>query len=150
MDAILRAAAIYLFLLVLFRLSGRRTLSQITTFDFVLLLIIGEATQQALLGDDFSVFNAFLVITALISMDIGFALFKARAPRLAKFADGVPMILVENGVPLHERMKRSRVGEDDILESARQLHGLERMDQIKFAVLEISGAISIIPAEKST
>ena len=66
MESVLRAAIVYVFLLVLFRLAGKRTLSDVTTFDFVLLLIISEATQQALLGEDFSLTNAFLVITTLI------------------------------------------------------------------------------------
>lgn len=145
MDAILRAAAVYAFLLVLFRLSGRRTLSEITTFDFVLLLIIGEATQQALLGEDFSVTRAFLVITAIIVIDIALSLLKEHAPFFSKVIDGVPMVIVENGKPLRERMKRARVDESDVLESARQSQGLERLDQIKYAVLEANGSISIIP-----
>ena len=147
MDAILRAIAIYAFLLLLFRISGRRTLSQITTFDFVLLLIIGEATQQALLGDDISVTNALLVIAALIGVDIGLSLVKERFPSLGKAIEGVPMIIVENGHLLRDRMRRARVDENDILESARQLQGLERLDQIKYAVLEVSGTISIIPKD---
>lgn len=78
MDAVLRAVAVYGFLLVIMRLSGKRTLAQVTAFDLVLLLIIGEATQQALLGDDFSVTNAFVVITTLIVCDIGMSLVKQR------------------------------------------------------------------------
>jgi uncharacterized membrane protein YcaP (DUF421 family) len=147
MDAVLRAAAVYIVLLILFRISGRRTLSEITTFDFVLLLIVGEATQQALLGDDFSVTNAFLVIASLLVIDVSLSLLKERVPYLGKVIDGVPMVIVENGQPLHERMKRARVDESDVLESARQSQGIERMDQIKYAVLEISGSISIIPKE---
>jgi uncharacterized membrane protein YcaP (DUF421 family) len=58
MESVLRATAIYVFLLLVFRITGKRSLAQITAFDFVLLLIIGEATQQALLGEDFSVINA--------------------------------------------------------------------------------------------
>lgn len=66
-------------------------------------------------------------------------------PAFGKAIDGVPMVIVENGKPLRERMRRARVSEGDVLESARQSQGLERMDQIKYAVLEISGSISIIP-----
>ena len=62
MDSVLRAAAIYLVLMVLFKIAGRRSLAELTTFDLVLLMVIGEATQQALLGDDFSLTNALLVI----------------------------------------------------------------------------------------
>jgi uncharacterized membrane protein YcaP (DUF421 family) len=145
MDAVFRAVAIYLFLLVLMRLSGRRTLAELTTFDFVLLLIIGEATQQALLGDDFSIINAFIVIVTLIAMDIVFGLLKSRFSGFAKLADGVPMIIVENGHPLRERMAKARVDIDDVLRAARETQGLERLDQVKYAVLEVSGGISIIP-----
>lgn len=148
MDAILRSVAIYIFLLLLFRIAGKRALAQVTTFDFVLLLIIGEATQQALLGDDFSVTNAFLVIVTLIGVDIGLSLWKQRAPQLDKLLEGTPLILVEDGKPFKERLEKSRVDESDILASARELQGLERMDQIKYAVLERNGGISIIPQQQ--
>ncbi|HEX7070897.1 MAG TPA: hypothetical protein VF190_08830, partial [Rhodothermales bacterium] len=69
MDAVLRACAVYVFLLILFRISGKRTLSSATSFDFVLLLIIAETTQQALLGNDFSVTNSFLLIVSLLGLD---------------------------------------------------------------------------------
>ena len=147
MNAVIHAAAIYLFLLVLFRLAGRRTLSEMTNFDFILLLIIGEATQQALLGDDFSVVNAFVVIMALVVLDVLFSLAQARSGLFAKITNGVPMIIVEYGKPLYPRMRRARVGEDDVLQSARSTRGLERMDQIKFAILEVDGTISVIPYE---
>lgn len=150
MDAVLRAAAIYLFLLLLFRISGRRTLSEMTTFDFILLLIIAEATQQGLLGNDASFTNACLVIITLIGLDIGLSLLKRRSKFLEKFVDGVPTILVDNGQLLKSRMSKARVDEDDILESARQTHGLERLEQIKYAVLERSGGISIIPKERAS
>jgi len=87
MDSVLRAAAIYLVVLVVFRLAGRRTLSELTTFDFVLLLIIGEATQQALLGDDFSIVNAMVVIVSLVVFDIALSLLKNKSRWLSKLAD---------------------------------------------------------------
>jgi uncharacterized membrane protein YcaP (DUF421 family) len=149
MDSVLRGAAIFFFLLVLFRLAGKRTLSDVTTFDFVMLLIIGEATQQALLGEDFSLTNAFLVILTLIGLDIAISLWQQRWPRLSKWIEGVPLVIVEDGRPLHERMKRARVSEEDVLTAARERQGLARMDQIRYAVLERSGGISIIPRQDS-
>lgn len=149
MDSILRGAAIYLFLLVLFRLAGKRTLSDVTTFDFVLLLIISEATQQALLGEDFSLTNAFLVILTLIGLDIAISLWQQRWPRLGKWIEGVPLVIVEDGRPLRERMQRSRISEEDVLTAARERQGLARMDQIRYAVLERSGGISIVPKQGS-
>ena len=148
MDAVLRAAAIYVALLIIFRISGRRTLSEITTFDLILLLIVGEATQQALLGQDYSFTNAALVIVTLIFLDIVISYVKTRSDRAQKVLEGVPTIIVENGRSLHERMRMARVSEDDVMEAARRLRGIERLDQIRYAVLEVNGGITVIPHER--
>jgi uncharacterized membrane protein YcaP (DUF421 family) len=148
MDSVLRGVAVYFILLVILRVSGRRTLAQMTTFDFVLLLIIAETTQQALLGEDFSLINAGLLIVTLITADIGLSLLRQRWPRLDRLIEGLPLILVEDGRPIKERVDKSRVDEDDILTAARESQGIERMEQIKYAVLERNGKISIIPKQK--
>ena len=80
-----------------------------------------------------------------VALDIGMSLFKQRFPRAERVVDGVPTILVADGRPLRERMRRARVNDDDVLERARTLQGLERMEQIRFAVLEPGGDISIVP-----
>ncbi|VFT47671.1 membrane protein [Pseudomonas aeruginosa] len=115
MDSVLRAAALYLVLLVLFRIAGRRSLTDITTFDLLLLMIIGEATQQALLGDDFSLVNAVLVIVTLIVIDVGLSLLKLRHPKLDTLIEGSPTLIVEYGRPLHARLAEARLREEDIL-----------------------------------
>ena len=145
MDAILRAFLIYGILLLLFRILGKRSLGEVTTFDFVLLLIIGEATQQALLGDDFSVTNAAVVISTLIAIDMGLGLWQKRSGKVDRIIDGLPVVLLDNGTVLQERLDRAQISIDEIRRAARELHGLERLDQVKYAVLEKSGGISIIP-----
>ncbi|MCT7948644.1 DUF421 domain-containing protein [Ancylothrix sp. C2] len=145
MYSILRGIAIYFFLLGIFRLAGKRSLAQITTFDFVLTIIISETTQNAMVGDDYSLTNALLLIVTMVAIDISISIIKERWPLLEKIVDGVPLIILEDGRPLKDRMKKARVGEDDIMQAARQLQGLERMEQIKYAVLERSGSITIIP-----
>ena len=145
MDAIVRGLAVYLFLLILFRIAGRRTLGSITNFDFVLLLIISEATQNAMIGNDYSVTNGFLVILTLVGLDIVLSYMKQRFPAMERYLDGLPLILVDQGRPLKDLMYRVRVDEQDILAAAREKHGLERMDQIKYAILETNGMISIVP-----
>ena len=148
MDAVFRAIVVYLFIWMLLRMAGQRTMSETTTFDFVLLLILAETAQQALLGDDFSVTNAFLLITTLVGIDVLMSFVKRQYPRFDRIMDGEPLLLVDDGRPLRQRMRRARIDEADILEAARRLQGLERMDQIKDAVLEQSGGISIIPKER--
>ena len=145
MDAIVRGLVVYLFLLILFRIAGRRTLGSITNFDFVLLLIISEATQNAMIGNDYSVTNGFLVILTLVGLDIALSYLKQRFPAMERYLDGLPLILVDQGRPLKDLMYRVRVDEQDILAAAREKHGLERMDQIKYAILETNGMISIVP-----
>lgn len=145
MDPVLRAVSIYVAVLIIFRVSGKRTLAQITTFDFVLLLIVGEATQQGLLGDDVSVTNALLVVATLVGTDVVLSLAKERVPRLSRLTEGFPVVILEDGKPIDHRMKRARVDAADILAAGRQAHGIERLDQIKYAVLEQSGSISVVP-----
>ena len=144
MDTIIRAVIVYAFLFIVFRIAGKRSLAEITPFDFVLLLIIAETTQQALIGDDFSLVTAALLISTLFLIEIGLTLLKQRSSRVDRLLEGEPVVLVENGQPLQPRLEMERVDLDDILEAARRWRGLERLDQIKFAVLERDGNITII------
>jgi uncharacterized membrane protein YcaP (DUF421 family) len=144
-DSVFRALFVYLFLMLVFRIAGKRTLTQITTFDFVLLLIISEATQNALVGQSGSMTHAALLILTLAGADIGLSFCKQKWPILEKWLEGVPTVVVEDSKLLEDRMNKSRVDRSEILAAARMMQGLERMDQIKYAVLERSGGISIIP-----
>ncbi len=149
MDAVLRAVAVYLFLLIVIRVAGKRSVSQLTTFDLVVILILSEASQQALLGDDFSVTNAYIIILTLIALDRLLDAASARSARFDRWVNGGPLVLIEDGHVHRDRMKRVRIAEDDIMQSARQSQGLERLDQVKHAVLERAGGISIVPRSSS-
>jgi uncharacterized membrane protein YcaP (DUF421 family) len=148
MDSVLKAVVIYVVLWLLIRVSGRRTLAELSTFDFILFLVIGGATQRALIGQDYSLTNAFIVITTLIVIDILVGLLERDFRFVSKIIKGVPTILVDDGHLLTGRMRRARVSTDEIMERARTLHGLETLEQIKYAILEASGDISIIPRDK--
>jgi len=148
MDAVIRAAIVYVFLLVVLRLAGKRTLAQVTAFDFVLLLIISEATQQALIDDDNSMTNAAILIVTLVALNILMSVLKQRFKGVERVLEDIPLVIVADGKPLDERMNKARVDVDDVLDAARESHGLEHLSQIKHAILERSGQISIIPKEK--
>lgn len=148
MDSVIRAVSLYLVLLVVTRFAGRRTLAQVTVFDFVLLLIIAETTDQALLGDDFSLTNAAIVIVTLALTDVILSYAKAWSPALGLAIDGTPTVLMSGGELDTHALRRARVDVSDILQSAREKQGLKRLDQIDCAVLEMGGAISIIPKEQ--
>jgi uncharacterized membrane protein YcaP (DUF421 family) len=145
MNPVIRGLAVYLFVYIIFRILGKRSLAEITTFDFVLLLIISETTTDALIGEDYSLIACFVMVSTLVGVDYLLALLKEKSKWFQVVSEGAPLVLVDMGKPLSKRMKKCKVDEDDVLEAARLLHGLERMDQVKYAVLERDGSISIIP-----
>jgi uncharacterized membrane protein YcaP (DUF421 family) len=149
MESVIRGLVVYVFLLLIFRIAGKRTLSENTNFDLVLLLIISETTQQAMVDNDHSITNGFLLILTLIGASIGLSLLKQRFPALEQWLEGTPLVIIENGKVLADRMDKTRVDETDILEAARSLRGLERLEQIKYAIVERNGDITIVPAEGS-
>ncbi len=150
MESVIRGLVVYAFLLLVFRISGKRTLTDNSNFDLVLLLIISETTQQAMVDSDHSVTNGFLLIMTLIGASLGLSLLKQRVPAIEKWVDGTAVVIVENGTMHKDRMRKVRVDEADILESARKLQGLERMDQVKYAIVERNGEITIVPREATT
>jgi uncharacterized membrane protein YcaP (DUF421 family) len=145
MDSVIRAAVVYVVLMVLFRIAGKRSLAEITSFDLVLLLIISEAVQQALLDNDNSMTNAFLLVSTLVGINILLSIVATRWRAFEKLVEDVPLVILRNGEPLRDRMRKERVDEEDIMEAARASQGLERLDQIRFAILERTGHITIVP-----
>jgi uncharacterized membrane protein YcaP (DUF421 family) len=148
MNPVIRGVAVYLFVYVIFRILGKRSLAEITTFDFVLLLIISETTTDALIGEDYSLVACFVMVCTLVGIDYLFSLVKEKSKWFQVASEGAPLVIVDNGKPLAKRMEKTKVDEDDVLEAARLIHGLERMDEIKYAVLERDGSISIVPKTK--
>ena len=146
MDSVIRAAVTYIVLLILTRIAGRRTLGEMNAFDLILTLIISEAVQDSLVDTDHSMINAFLLVTTLIGLDILFSHLKFKSKTLSNWIDGTPIVLIRKGHLEREKMKRSRVDENDILESARENYGISSLKEIDHAVLEPSGDISIVPA----
>lgn len=149
MNPVIRGIIVYVFLLLILRIMGKRSLSKTTTFDLIVLLIISEVTQQAMIGRDESLTGAAILITTLMGMDLLFTLLKKPFKLFEKAVEGTPLIIVDRGKPLKQRMGKTKVDESDVLQAARSKWGLEKMEQVKYAVLEKDGTISIIPFEKS-
>jgi uncharacterized membrane protein YcaP (DUF421 family) len=145
METVVRALCVYVFLLLIFRVAGRRTLGEMSAFELVILLIISETTQQAMIDNDPSMTNAALAITTLVAAGVGLATVKEKWPRLETIVAGRPLLLIANGEVDRGSLKEARVGLDDIMAAARASHGVERLANIKHAVLETGGGISIIP-----
>lgn len=147
MNPVIRSVVMFAVLWIVFRIGGRRTLAEITTFDFILLLIIGDATQQALVGNDFSITTAMLVIVTLMLLDLGMGRLAIRSDALRRFIESAPVIVIENGKPLNAVLRREGVDLEEVMEAAREAHGLQTLDDIKYAIVERHGGISIVPSD---
>lgn len=142
---VLRAVLSYGLLLFVLRLAGKRTLSEMTTFDFIVVLMLSEAVQPAMTGDDTSFTSAALIVLTLVAIDTLLGIAKYRSPRVSAVVEDVPTVLVREGAPVEKALTAMRVDIEDIMEAARLQHGLKHFREVRFAVLERSGGISIIP-----
>ena len=147
MEAVLHGMAIYIVLLLLFRLAGKRSLADASLSDLLLLLILGESIQVALQGrENYSVAVA-AVLTVVLLAAIRLSDYLGERARRENAHDhrAAPIVLVQDGEPLADHMVRARVTEEQILAQARRSLGLERMEQIQYAVLDMTGSISVLP-----
>src|SRR6476469_10791655 len=143
MDLVLRTAAVFVFLLVLTRVIGRRELSALQPFDLILRIILGDAVQQGLTQDDYSLTGAFLAIGTIAVLQVLVSWIGYRFPRTRTVLEGQPIIIVQDGEVIEDNIKRERLDPDEIAEAAR-LQGIAHLSDVKWAVLETSGDISFI------
>ena len=147
MESVFRGVTIYLFLWLIFRVSGKRTLADSSPFELVLLLIISEVTNQAMVDSDHSITNALLLIMTLVGMSILLSVIKHYSPAASRWLEGLPLPLVKDGKVMRENLDKTRVDEAEILMAARYTQGMERMEDIKAATVENDGRISIVPKD---
>jgi uncharacterized membrane protein YcaP (DUF421 family) len=148
MDLAIRAAFLFCFVYLLTRIIGRRELSSLEPFDLILLIVIGDAIQQGLTQDDYSVTGAMIVVGTFAMLQVLVSFVSYRFPRLRPALDGEPIIVVQDGKPIERNMKRERLTLEEVLVQARGQQ-VASLEQIEWAVLETSGKISIIPKNSS-
>ena len=146
MDLVVRAVVGFLFVLFLTRVVGRRELSSMQPFDLILLVMIGDLVQQGITQNDFSVTGLVLVggTVGVLTVAVSYASF--RFPRLRPLIDGEPVIVVQDGKPIHRNLARNRITEGELAAAARQ-EQIGSIEDVEWAVLETSGRISFITRE---
>ena len=146
MDIVLRTVLVFCFLLVLTRVIGRRELSSLQPFDLILLIVLGDAVQQGLTQDDYSLTGAFLVIGTFAVLQVFVSWIGFRFPRARPVIEGTPIVVVQDGDVIERNARRERLSLDEIREAAR-LQGIGQLSQVKWAVLETNGQITFIKRE---
>ena len=143
MEVIARAAVGYVLLLGTIRLMGRRTASQMAPFDLVVLFMFGGIAITAVVGEDHSVVAAVTALSTIGLMHVSVSWVKARSAWFGRVVDGTPVVIYEDGEFHKDRMRALRVLESDVMAAARQ-RGLMRLEQVRYAVAERDGKVSII------
>jgi uncharacterized membrane protein YcaP (DUF421 family) len=143
MDLIVRSVVVFFFVLVLTRVIGRRELSQLAPFDLILLIILGDALQQGLTQDDYSVTGALLVVGTFAVLQVFMSWVGYRFRPLRPILEGEPLIIVQDGKPIEKNLKRERLTLDEVMESAR-MHEIGSLDDVQWAIIERNGEISFL------
>jgi uncharacterized membrane protein YcaP (DUF421 family) len=146
MDLVFRTTAIFFFIFVMTRLVGRRELGSLEPFDLILLVVIGDLVQQGVTQNDYSVTGAFIVVCTIALLTVAASYLNFRFHRLRRVLEGEPVVLIENGQPIERNLRRERLTLKELAESAR-LQQVESLDDVRLAVLETNGNISVIPQQ---
>lgn len=144
MDLVIRAAAVFFFIFLVTRISGRRELSSLEPFDVILLVVLGDLVQQGITQSDESVTGTLIVISTitLLSVAVGWVSFRSRKVRVV--TEGEPIVLVQDGRVIERNLRRERLTRGDLEEEARRQQ-ISSLDDIRWAILEKGGSISVIP-----
>ena len=141
---VLRAFAIYVLVMVLVRVSGKRAVGQFTPFDLVLLILIGNAVQNGINGGDNSLTGAMIMATTLIGLNYAVAFTTSRSRRAERLVEGVPVVLARDG-QVFERVLREQLVSDADFHKALRQHDVSEVSDVALALLETNGSISVVP-----
>lgn len=144
MGTVVRAALLYLFLLVVLRLLARRPAAHMTPFELILMFLLGGLAIQGVVGDDHSFTNVMVGLVTITLMHMLVAGLKQRSKTFSVWADGTPVLIYSEGRWDRTMMNQLRIQEGDVMACAR-LQGLPELNKVRFAVVERNGAISIVP-----
>src|SRR5436190_9285658 len=144
MDLVFRALVLFAGVYILLRVVGRRELAEMEPIDFILLIVLGDAIQQGLTQDDYSVTGALVTIFTIAAIQVAFGYITYRSGKVRTIMEGEPVVLIEDGRVIEKNLHRARIAKDELAEEAR-LSQVSSLSEIAWAVLETSGKISIIP-----
>jgi uncharacterized membrane protein YcaP (DUF421 family) len=145
MDIVLRAAFAYVFIVFVMRVMGRRELSSLSPADLILLVVLGDLVQNGVTQSDMSMTGVTIAISTFVLLTIAFSYLSFKSTRARKVIEGEPLIVVQDGQPIERNLRSERLTLDDVMAEARAA-GIERLAEIKWAVLEAGGKITCIKA----
>ena len=145
-QVVVRTALVYLAVYIGLRLTGKRELGQMTVFDLVVILLIANAVQNAMVGPDTSVTGGIIAAFVLLAINAVVSRLRLRGRAWGRLLEGTPTVLIHNGDFVSPNLEKEGI-ERDQLEMAMREHGVDSVRDVKLAVLEVDGSISIVPAD---
>jgi uncharacterized membrane protein YcaP (DUF421 family) len=142
----IKCLVIYVFLIIGLRLLGKRELGQMNIYDLVLIIVLGNSVQNAMMNGDNSLFGGIIAATVLLVLNKVFGLVMHRSTKFERAMVGQPVLILSNGVAIEGRMQREGITHEQLMQALRE-HGLTREEDAKLAVLEVDGSISIVPED---
>jgi uncharacterized membrane protein YcaP (DUF421 family) len=143
MDLVLRATTIFFFLFILTRVIGKRELGSLQPFDLMLLIVLGDALQQGITQDDYSLTGALLIVGTFAVLQVALSWTSYRFPTARPILEGEPIIVLQDGHVIERNLKRERLTIDDITEGARK-QGIAHLTDVHYAILETDGTLSFL------
>lgn len=143
-EIVYRSAIVYGAIVVGMRLTGTRQLGQMTPFDLVLILLIANAVQNAMVGSDVTVLGGLTAAATLLLLNRAVAFATDRIPAFRKVLEGEPVVVLSNGKLIEKHIAKAGLSDDMVLQSMRE-HGFDDPKEVRLAILEVDGTISIIP-----
>ena len=147
LDVALRSIAVYFFMFAAIRIFGKNQLSQLNAGDIVLLLLISNVVQNAMVGSNVSLESGLVAATVLFAVNYLVKKIIFKYPTIKSIVESDPVVLIKDGIVDNIKMKEQQVSFDELEETARE-HGVEKIEDVKLAVLEIDGNISVISMDK--
>lgn len=146
-ELVLRATAVYVFVLVLLRVSGKRTVGQFTPFDLIVLVLVGESVGHSMVGEDHSLIGGLILAATLLGLNWIVGYISARSPRFDRSVEGHAVLLARNGELFKGVLRKQSLNEEEFEVAMRQ-HGVTNLDDVELAMLETSGEITIIKKDR--
>jgi uncharacterized membrane protein YcaP (DUF421 family) len=145
-EVVVRVALVYLFLVIVLRISGKREVGQMSILELVVVLLISDAVQNSMVGENSSVWGGMVAVLTLLGLDYGLSVLTHRSRRLRRAIEGEPRLLVRDGRLLSKALREEGVDAEDVRSAVRQ-EGLARIEDVRMAVLETDGSISVVPMD---
>jgi uncharacterized membrane protein YcaP (DUF421 family) len=145
-EIVVRTAIVYLFLIVVIRISGKREVGQMSILELIVVLVISDAVQNSMVGENTTIWGGLVAVLTLLGLDAALKGLTHRSRRVRHLIAGEPRLLVRDGRLLTKALDEEHIEPEEVRAAVRA-HGVARVEDVRLAVLEVDGSISVIPRD---